>query len=86
MCKNKWYKDHSLLLFNDEYLFVLIYIIIMGIRICHALAMTTLGFDSNVFDVLFVTQIYRSFWFVFLMRHFFYFPCMLRDWLCHDVK
>ena len=22
VCENKWYKDHSLLIFNDEYLFV----------------------------------------------------------------
>ena len=93
MCENKWYKDHSLLIFNDEYLFVF--------NIYHYYGDTHLScigngnfvvLTQNVFDVLFVTQTYRSFFFVlfvFLMRHtFFYFlfPCMLRDWLGHDVK
>ena len=73
MCENKWYKDHSLLLFNDEYLFVLIYIIIMGDTHLSCIGNDNFGvLTQNVFDVLFVTQTYRSFCFVFLMRHIFF--------------
>ena len=95
MCENKWYKGHSLLIFNDEYLFVFNIYYHYGDTHLSCIGNDNFGvLTQNVFDVLFVTKTYRSFlgfffcfWFFFRMRHiFFYFPCMLRDWLGHDVK
>ena len=83
--ENKWYKDHSLLIFNDESLFFYYY---YYYRDTH---LSCIGNDNfgvliqNVFEVLFVTQIYRSF--SFYTSYIFYIsPFMLRDWLGHDVK
>ena len=93
MCENKWYKPNSLLIFNDEYLFVFNIHYYNGDTHLSCIGNDNFGvLTQNVFDVLFVTQTYRSFllffFFCFLMRHicFFNFPCMLRDWLSHDVK
>ena len=66
MCENKWYK----LIFNDESLFLYHYY-----GDTHLSCIGNDNFDvliQNVFDVLFVTQTYRS----FLLTHhiFFIFP------------
>ena len=80
MCGNKWYKDHSLLIFNDEYLFVSnLYYYYYGDTHLSCIGNDNFGvLTQNVFDVLFVTQTYRSvfvFCCFFLMRNIsFFFP------------
>ena len=81
--ENKWYKDHSLLIFNDESLFFLfiylfIYFFFYFYYYYGDTHLSCIGNDNfgvlikNVFEVLFVTQTYRSFPFI---RHiFFIFP------------
>ena len=62
MCENKWYKDHSLLIFNDEYLFVFNIYYHYGDTHLSCIGNDNFGvLTQNVFDVLFVTQTYRSF-------------------------
>ena len=75
VCENKWYKDHSLLIFNDEYLFVFnLYYYYYYYYYYGDTHLSCIGNDNfgvltqNVFDVLFVTQTYRSvFVFCFLL-------------------
>ena len=79
------------LIFNDESLFLNTYYY-YGDTHLSCICNDNFGvLTQSVFDVLFVTQTYRSLFFFFggggVMRHnFFYFPFMLRDWLGHDVK
>ena len=63
--ENKWYKDHSLLIFKDESLLLFYY----GDTYLSCIGNDNFGVSiQNVFVVLFVTQTYRSF---LLMRHTF---------------
>ena len=67
--ENEWYKAHSLLIFNHESLLFYYY---------GDTHLSCIGNDNfvvlfqNVFDVLFVTQTYRSF--LFMHHTFFIFP------------
>ena len=64
VCEIKWYKDHSLLTFNDECLFY-------GDTQLSCIGNDNFGVSiQNVFDVLFVTQTYRFF---ILIRHTFFY-------------
>ena len=76
MCENKWYKDHSLLIFNDEYLFVFNIYYYYGDTHLSCIGNDNFGvLTQNVFDVLFVTQTYRSFFVFFCFFFFFFFAC-----------
>ena len=71
MCENKWYKDHSLLISNDEYLFVFNIYYQYGDTHLSCIGNDNFGvLTQNVFDVLSVTQTYRSFLFLFFVCFF----------------
>ena len=72
VCENKWYKVHWLLIFNDKSLLGYFY----GDTHVSCIGNDNFGvLIQSVFDVLFVTQTYRSF---LLMYHVFLLPLHIK--------